>query len=149
MTTSGVNLYAINGTERKLDLTLEDVVSGVGISSMAYSRGEEWLAVAGNGVVRVSSPGALIDLYTIYQPNSAQGTPAPLPWSVAFSADNAFLAVGWSDGQIRLYWASDGSFLRSWQAHPEAVKRLAFAPNGRLLASLGAEGSLRLWGVSQ
>jgi WD40 repeat protein len=110
---------------------------------MAYSPGSEYLAVTGGGVVRVVDPIFRNDIYTIYEPSGAQ------PWAVAFSPDNAFLAVGWSDGQIRFYWAQDGTLMHAWTAHPEAVQRLAFTRDGRLLASLGAEGAIRIWGIGQ
>jgi WD40 repeat protein len=81
--------------------------------------------------------------YTLYEPNGA------LPWAVAFSPDNAFLAVGWSDGMIRFYWAQDGTLMKTWQAHPESVLRLAFSRDSHLLASLGSEGTIRIWGTGE
>ena len=38
--------------------------------------------------------------------------------------------------------------LRTIQAHPGSVRRLLFNRDGTLLASLGEEGTIRLWGVS-
>lgn len=142
LTTSGVNLYKITGTERQAEFDLAGNVGGVGLSDMIYSPGQENLALVGSGIVRVILPATRATAYTIQaRPNGA------LPWSVAFSPDNAFLAVGWSDGQLHFYWAETGEFKQAWQAHPEAVQRLAFTRDGTLLASQGAEGTIRLWGI--
>lgn len=141
LTTSGVNLRAITGGEEKMTFAMKGNVGGVGLTDMAYSQGEEYLALVGSGVVRVINPGTLKEVYTIYESGNR------LPWSLAFSPDNAFLAVGWSDGQIRLYWAQTGQLMRAWQAHPESVLKLSFTRDGTLLASLGSEGTVRIWGV--
>jgi WD40 repeat protein len=144
LTTQGVNLRKITGTERQASFDLEGNVGGVGLSDMVYSPGQEYLALVGSGLVRVIEPGTRKTLYTIGAPLSG-----PIPWSVAFSPDNAFLAVGWSDGQIRFYWAQDGELKGTWQAHPEAIQRLSFAKDGTLLATQGQEGTIRIWGIGQ
>jgi WD40 repeat protein len=144
LTTSGVNLRQITGTERQATFELVGNVGGVGLSDMVYSPGQENLALVGNGIVRVIEPMTRQTVYTIGAQQNGS-----LPWAVAFSPDNAFLVVGWSDGQMRFYWAETGQFMGSWQAHPEAVQRLAFTRDGTLLASLGAEGTIRMWGIGQ
>jgi WD40 repeat protein len=143
LTTTGVRVRGITATEEEMRMDWESWIGGVGLTGMAYSTGQEFLALVGNDVVRVVEPLSGKDVYTLYEQNGA------LPWSVAFSPDNAFLAVGWSDGQIRIYWAQDGRFMRSWQAHPASVRRLTFSRDSHLLASLGEEGTIRLWGVSR
>ena len=143
LTTSGVHLRLVRGTRRTLDTTLQDIAGGVGLADMAYSPGAEFLAAVGNGVVRVVDPRTREEIYSLHDPSGAQ------PWAAVFSADNAFLATGWSDGSLRIYWAADGTLLRQIQAHPEPVRRLAFTQDSRLLASLGTEGTIRLWGVGQ
>lgn len=142
LTTTGVHLRTIDGTERSINLILEGTVGGVGLTDMAYSPGSEFLALVGNEVVRVIDPKTREDVYTLHEPGGA------LPWSVTFSPDNAFLAVGWSNGQISLYWAQDGTLMRTWQAHPESVLRLEFTRDGQMLASLGAEATIRTWGIA-
>jgi WD40 repeat protein len=142
LTTSGVRLREMDATEEEIELGLESWIGGVGLTDLAYSPGQEFLALVGSDVVRVVDLDTREMAYTLYEPDGA------LPWAVAFSPDNAFLAVGWSDGRIRLYWAQDGRPMHAWDAHPASVRRLAFARDGRLLASLGEEGTLRLWGVT-
>lgn len=143
LTTSGVRLRGIFATEEVILMDWESWIGGVGLSDLAYSPGEEFLALVGNDVVRVVEPLSGETVYSIYEPGGA------LPWAAAFSPDNAFLAVGWSDGQVRLYWAQDGRLMRAWQAHPASVRRLVFRKDGRLLATLGEEGAIRIWGVSE
>ena len=142
LTTSGVHLRTVRGTTRTLDTELEDIAGGIGIADMAYSPGAEFLALVGNGVVRVIDPVTLENVYALHDPSGAQ------PWAATFSPDNAFLVTGWSDGTLRIYWAADGFLLRQFQAHTEPVRRLAFTRDNRLLASLGSEGTIRLWGIA-
>jgi len=122
---------------------LEGVISGVSLHDMVYSPGSEFLALVGNGLIRVIEPFSRQDQYILQDQNGA------LPWAVTFSPDNAFLVVGWSDGSIRFYWAADGTPMAAFPAHPQGIYRLAFNADGTLLASLGAEGTLRLWGVGE
>jgi len=142
LTTSGVRVRALDATEEDMFIDWEKWIGGVGLTGLAYSPGEEFLGLVGNGVVRVVDPISGEGVYSLYDVDGA------LPWSLAFSPDNAFLAVGWSDGQVRMYWAQDGRLLRAFQAHPASVRRLLFNRAGTLLATLGDEGTLRLWGVS-
>jgi WD40 repeat protein len=143
LTTSGLQLRGITGNDSVIDYTLQGNVGGVSLSEAAYSAGSEFLALVGNGVVRVINPQTRQEVYTLFEGQNN------LPWSVAFSPDNAFLAVGWSDGMVRLYWAQDGMPMAGWLAHPAAVRRLVFSKDGRLLATLGNESTIRIWGVGQ
>lgn len=143
LTTSGVQLRTITGSLDRLEYALQGNHGGVSLTDMVYSPGSEFLALVGNGVVRVINPQTRETVYTLYEGEEN------LPWSVAFSPDNAFLAVGWGDGQVRLYWAQDGALMASFPAHPSPVRRLAFTQDGRLLASLSSEGVIRIWGIGE
>src|SRR5262249_12663397 len=63
------------------------------------------------------------------------GAPAFLVHAVAFSPDGATLAAGGSAGVIRLWDISSGELRHRFSGHVGAVRRLAFAPDGRTLAS--------------
>jgi WD40 repeat protein len=67
---------------------------------------------------------------------------------VAFSPDGRLLA--WaisSDPVVRLLEAATGKEVRQLLGHREGVNRLAFAPDGNLLASGGKDRTIRLWEV--
>src|SRR5262245_47975770 len=61
--------------------------------------------------------------------------------AVAVASDRAapLLASASSDGAVKIWRASDGKELASFQAHTEPVTALAFTPDGNLLASSSAD----------
>jgi WD40 repeat protein len=62
----------------------------------------------------------------------------------AFSPDGELLALGSTDGSVRLWDATSGKMVRELKAG-NAVSRLRFSSDGKLLASGSADGSVRLW----
>lgn len=67
---------------------------------------------------------------------------------VAFSPDGALLAVarrsGANSASVQLYRVSDLSV--AWERQtPFVCRGIGYAPNGRYLAAIGAEGQIRLW----
>jgi WD40 repeat protein len=145
LTTNGVNVRSLSGTTLKVvKLTLIGSSGGVGLTDMAYSPGAESLALTGSGIIHVVDPATIRDRYTLFDESGA------LPWSATFTPDNAFLVTGWSDGSIRFYWAADGTLMHTIpNAHPEPVRRVMVTSDGRFLISLGAEGTVRIWGIGQ
>ena len=56
-------------------------------------------------------------------------------------------AVGYSDGSIRLWSASSGSVITTFNGHKKAVTALAFDQDGSRLASGSQDTDLIIWDV--
>ncbi|MBN1342924.1 MAG: TIR domain-containing protein, partial [Phycisphaerae bacterium] len=72
------------------------------------------------------------------------GSPSAVQ-AVAWSQDADLLAVGGSDGIVRLYRAADGRLLRTLEGHRDWVRSVAFDPRGRALASGSDDNTVKLW----
>ena len=72
--------------------------------------------------------------------------PSPVA-AVAFRPDGKQIAVGSIDRTIALYDVSRKLDYR-WQAHGASVNCLAYSPDGRLLASGGNGGQVKVWALA-
>jgi WD40 repeat protein len=62
-------------------------------------------------------------------------------YSVAYSPDGKYLAMGFQDGKIRICDADDARSCAVLKGHREAVSSLSFSPDGRLLFSCDNQAS--------
>jgi WD40 repeat protein len=94
----------------------------------------------------------------VWEPNSGTaprfiGKLPDYALGLAWSLDDTTLAVGSTRGEIWLWNAAGGAepSLKmprdAIQGHGDGVASLAFLPGGKLLASCGRDGTLRLWDV--
>jgi WD40 repeat protein len=67
--------------------------------------------------------------------------------SVAFSPDSKLLALGDTNGEIRLYQVSDWKQLLFCKGHTNWVLSVAFSPDSTILASGSTDHTVKLWDV--
>ena len=66
---------------------------------------------------------------------------------IAFSRDNATVAVGGSDGSVRLWDARDGDEIVTLEGHIGGVSALSFRRDGSQLASASFDGTVQIWAL--
>ncbi len=104
--------------------------------------------------------GAVLGLLALAAGNSgqvgwAQGQLPPVRtlgfgdvYSVAFSHDGKYLAVGTTGGSsVQLIDIGSWRVVRTFEGHTDWVLSVAFSPDGRLLASGSADETIKLWEV--
>jgi len=69
--------------------------------------------------------------------------------SVSFSRDSSVLASGesFTGSSIRLWDVETGLILNTLSGFANGVPKIAFAPNGQILASASYDGTIILWGI--
>lgn len=67
--------------------------------------------------------------------------------SMAWSPTGTILALGHTDGRIRLLDGFSGRVLRILSGHLGGIRWLAFSPNDQILASCSEDKTIRLWEI--
>ena len=67
--------------------------------------------------------------------------------AVAWNTLGDQLVSGDSDGNLRWWEAQSGKCLAMRKAHQGAVHALKISPDGRLLASCGEDGTIKVWNL--
>jgi WD40 repeat protein len=112
-----------------------------GISALALSPDGKALATSGGGGLR------LWDLPSGRAVHAFGGRSRRYPGRVTFSPDGKRVASV-HEGAVRLWDAATGKRLHELRGHPKPVVNLAFAPDGRLLATGDDDNLLILWDVA-
>jgi WD40 repeat protein len=106
------------------------------------------LAVRPSGIIATASADVGLQLWW-----ATDGQPAadPVPASedtvtaLAFSADNALVAVGHDSGFLQVVTIDSSESLLDEQAHDGPITDLQFDPGNRWLASAGQDGVIQVW----
>lgn len=69
-------------------------------------------------------------------------------WCGAFSPDSTQVLIGYPSGAVRLFDASTGKLLRTFEGHTSFVNALAFGAGGRYVVSGSSDSTLRCWSVA-
>ena len=75
------------------------------------------------------------------------GTQAVRPTSLATHPSQSVAAFGLRDGRVRSFNVATGESLASWKAGTGAISRLAYSPDGGVLATFSSSDAIRLWGT--
>ncbi|MFA0731880.1 MAG: hypothetical protein LKKZDAJK_001570 [Candidatus Fervidibacter sp.] len=109
------------------------------VYSLAFSPDGKWLAAA--------SADKAVYVWDLAAGKLAKALKEQADWmlGVAFSADGKWLAAGGADRLARIFDVANWQLVRKLE-HPETVFRLAFQPNGHLLAvAIGGLSERGIW----
>jgi WD40 repeat protein len=125
------------------------------VNAIAYNKEGTLLATGcGDGKLRLFDPAKGAQVREI--------NARPLPnnegavYAVAFSPDGKQVASASKDQSVKLFNVADGKLLREFKAfkekesprgHQDAVLCVAFSPDGKRLASGGADRTIKVWNV--
>ncbi len=69
-------------------------------------------------------------------------------WTVAWSPDGRFMAVGSTGSELFVWDMVNNTPLANLQGHRDTIDRLAWSPDGNHLASVARDGTLQIWDLS-
>ncbi len=128
-----------------------------------HFRSEDWLAILKMGRIRQVQMLRLVHIWLILSLRLCLAGPAracdapprfdgppPLPeTNLAYSADNHWLAVRAEVGPVRVWDLRTGTFVRHLHEEGTPVRALSFLPTDSRLLTLGSDGTVRIWDVTE
>ncbi len=141
-----VKLWNVRTGEQRATLTRPRMA----VFAVAFSPDGRTLA-AGTGHLKTPIPAGELVLWDVSAPGGAARELAVVPaasavQAVAFSLDGKLVAAGGGEA-INLWDVAGKRVVRSLTGQWERVTSVAFAPNGRILASGSIDAAIRLWDV--
>lgn len=111
--------------------------------------GPQYFAFSPDGSLLATPMGMAMSTIVWNMPAGTTNTVIPFKTNArgaAFSVDGTMLALN-SFQDIELYEVRTWKPLGTLKGHEHVINGIAFAPDGKILASAGNEGSVRLWSV--
>src|ERR1041385_2555941 len=136
-----VDIHDLTQTNRPVIARLEGQRDAV--QSLAWSPEGHWLAAGGFRRV------LLWDAQTLEQRHDLTNNLAGRVTALAFTPDDASLVASdggpGGGGVVHLFSVSDGKSTAHWPAHGDSIYALRLSPDGKLLATAGADKHVKLW----
>ena len=126
---------------------LVEIIPTGELTPRAVARCEMVLVVVGSGI---DGLGACTS-YDLLQRSQRRRFAAPSEVSIAYehavSTDQAWFAVAYDDGVVRVWNVDSGRQVWSWKASTQSLRWTGFRPDSSLLGAVGFDGVLRIWDV--
>jgi len=111
--------------------------------------GPDWsfaIAFHPQGTILAVGSGWQVQIWDVVEEELVRVFPGlPYIWSLAFSPDGTWLALGMHDTTVQWIDARTGEELEVLRGHERPVGGMAIAPDGTLMATGSDDGTVRLW----
>jgi WD40 repeat protein len=115
------------------------------VYAIAFSPDDKWIASgSGDRSIKIWDLQSAARLYTLSEPTDAIQTVAFRPGT---GSARTILSAAGNDKSIRTWTLTPqgGTLLRSVLAHNAPILRIAYSPDGKLLASTAADRTVKIW----
>ncbi len=145
----GVNVYSIDSpTVYKLDAssftTLKSNSSNSEAQELDISSDNSQLAIAAYNNSRyavIFREAGSLDTVRVYRQT-------PKIYSVSYSPDNEYVAIGGDESNLKIVRVSDASLVGSYQGHAGNINKVRWAKKGNKIVSASDDGSVKIWSIN-